>query len=127
MESPVPRPAALIGWATPKTIWRLCKASGKLIGYPSSSRTTCATALPSRCWSNDTTWKRCARFSANARIDTTLIYTKIRPPQLKRAVAFYEDGAERLLGVEAVSGTSRVSRTVDPGSRNIRMLLKPGS
>ena len=63
----------------------------------------------------------------HARIDTTLIYTKIRPPQLKRAVAFYEDGAERLLGVEAVSGTSRVSRTVDPGSRSIRMFLKPGS
>ena len=39
----------------------------------------------------------------------------------------YEDEAERLLGVEAVSTASRVSRTVDPGSRNIRMFLKPGS
>jgi site-specific recombinase XerD len=28
----------------------------------------------------------------HARIDKTQIYTKIRPPQLKRAVAFYEDG-----------------------------------
>jgi site-specific recombinase XerD len=39
----------------------------------------------------------------HARIDTTQIYTKIRPSQLKRAVAFYEDGAERLLSVEAVA------------------------
>ena len=63
----------------------------------------------------------------HARIDTTQIYTKIRPPQLKRAVAFYEDGAERLLSVEAASPAPRVSRTVDPGSRNIRMSLKSGS
>jgi hypothetical protein len=42
-------------------------------------------------------------------------------------VAFYEDEAERLLSVEAVPTASRVSRTVDPGSRNIRMFLKPGS
>jgi hypothetical protein len=63
----------------------------------------------------------------HARIDTTQIYTKIRPPPLKRVVAFYEDGAERLLGVEAVPFAFRVSRTVDPGSRNIRMFLIPGS
>jgi site-specific recombinase XerD len=31
----------------------------------------------------------------HARIDTTQIYTSIRPPQVKRAVAFYEDKAIR--------------------------------
>ena len=62
-----------------------------------------------------------------ARIDTTQIYTQIPPPQLKRAVAFHEDGAERLLSIEAVPPSPRVSRTVDPGSRNIRMFLKSGS
>jgi hypothetical protein len=46
----------------------------------------------------------------HARIDTTQIYTKIRPPQLKRAVAFHEDDAERLLGVEAVAPAPKVSR-----------------
>jgi hypothetical protein len=30
--------------------------------------------------------------------DNTQIYTRIRPPQLKRAVSFYEDQAARLLG-----------------------------
>ena len=64
---------------------------------------------------------------SHARIDTTQIHTKIRPPQLKRAVAFYEDGAEGLLSVEAAPPAPRVSRTVDPGSRNIRMFLKSGS
>ena len=33
----------------------------------------------------------------HARIDTTQIYTSIRPPQLKRAVSFYEDQATRML------------------------------
>lgn len=34
---------------------------------------------------------------AHARIDTTQFYTRIRPPQLKRAVAFYEAQAQRML------------------------------
>ena len=33
----------------------------------------------------------------HARIDTTQIYTTIRPPQLKRAVAFYEEKAMEML------------------------------
>ena len=33
----------------------------------------------------------------DARIDTTQVYTTIRPPQLKRAVAFYEEKAEEML------------------------------
>jgi integrase/recombinase XerC len=34
----------------------------------------------------------------HTRIDTTQIYTKIRPAQLKRAVAFYDAQAQRMLG-----------------------------
>jgi len=34
----------------------------------------------------------------HARIDTTQIYTSIRPSQLKRAVDFYEEKAARMLG-----------------------------
>ena len=34
----------------------------------------------------------------HARIDTTQIYTSIRPSQLKRAVGFYEEKAARMLG-----------------------------
>jgi bifunctional non-homologous end joining protein LigD len=35
----------------------------------------------------------------HARIDTTQVYASIRPPQLKRAVSFYEERAARVLGV----------------------------
>lgn len=34
----------------------------------------------------------------HARIGTTQIYASIRPPQLKRAVSFYEEQAARMLG-----------------------------
>jgi site-specific recombinase XerD len=34
----------------------------------------------------------------HARMDTTQIYTSIRPQQLKRAVAFYEEQAVQMLG-----------------------------
>ena len=33
----------------------------------------------------------------HARLDTTQVYTTIRPPQLKRAVAFYEEQAQQIL------------------------------
>lgn len=33
----------------------------------------------------------------HARIDTTQVYTEIRPVQLKRAVSFYEDTARAML------------------------------
>ena len=33
----------------------------------------------------------------HARIDTTQVYARIRPPQLKRAVEFYEERATRML------------------------------
>jgi site-specific recombinase XerD len=33
----------------------------------------------------------------HARLDTTQICTSIRPPQLKRAVAFYEEKAVQML------------------------------
>ncbi len=33
----------------------------------------------------------------HARIDTTQVYTSIRPPQLKRAVEFYEEKAVKML------------------------------
>ena len=34
----------------------------------------------------------------HSRIDTTQVYASIRPPQLKRAMAFYETQAVRMLG-----------------------------
>jgi site-specific recombinase XerC len=33
----------------------------------------------------------------HARMDTTQIYARIRPPQPKQALSFYEDGARKML------------------------------
>ena len=53
------------------------------------------------------------------RIDTTQIYTMIRPAQLKQAVSFYEEPARRMLAIFAASAI--------PCSRNICMFLKHGA
>lgn len=50
------------------------------------------------------------------RIDTTEIYASIRPPQLERAVSFYEEQATRILpdGNQtrtAISAANRRART----------------
>jgi hypothetical protein len=55
----------------------------------------------------------------HARIDTTQLYTEIRPTQLKRAVAFYEEKARAICTSEGVNAV--------PGLRNIRKFLKPGA
>ena len=46
----------------------------------------------------------------HARIDTTQIYASIRPPQLKRAVSFYEDQAARMLSTTTVANGRREDR-----------------
>ena len=43
------------------------------------------------------TSKQVRALLGHRRLDTTQIYASIRPAQLKRAVAFYEDKAARLL------------------------------
>ena len=112
---------------TPKNIWRLCKTYGKLIGYPELKPHDLRHGVAVEVLEQRHDLEEVRALLGHARIDTTQIYTKIRPPQLKRAVAFYEDGAERLLSVEAVQSAPKVSRTVDPGSRNSRMFLKSES
>ena len=112
---------------TGKNIWRLCKTYGKLIGYPELKPHDLRHGVAVEVLEQRHDLEEVRALLGHARIDTTQIYTKIRPPQLKRAVAFYEDGAERLLSVEAVPSASKVSGTVEPGSRNIRMFLKPGN
>ena len=111
---------------TPKNRWRLCKTYGKWLGYPELKphdlRHGVAVEVLEQCHDLE----EVRALLGHARIDTTQIYTRIRPPQLKRAVAFYEAEAERLLSVEAVASTPKVSRTCDPGARNTRMFLKPG-
>jgi site-specific recombinase XerD len=48
----------------------------------------------------------------HTRLETTQVYTTIRPPQLKQAVAFYEDHARALL-TERPANAERVSGTFE--------------
>jgi len=56
------------------------------------------------------------------RIDTTQIYTRIRPPQLKRAIAFYDDarGAD---AVERRRGSKPCLR-LEPDAARIRSAVR---
>jgi site-specific recombinase XerD len=111
---------------TGKNIWRLCKTYGRLIGHPQLKPHDLRHGVAVEVLEQRHDLEEVRALLGHARIDTTQIYTKIRPPQLKRAVAFYEAPAERLLGVEVVAPPARDSRTVVPGSRNSRMFLKSG-
>jgi hypothetical protein len=55
------------------------------------------TAWRWRSWNTITISRRSAHCSGMHVIDTTQVYASIRPPQLKRAVAFYEQKAGELL------------------------------
>jgi hypothetical protein len=64
---------------------------------PSSSPTTFGMASRWRSWSSITTSSRSRALLGHSRMDTTQVYASIRPPQLKRAVSFYEEKAVRML------------------------------
>jgi hypothetical protein len=44
-----------------------------------------------------TIWNRCEPYWGTHASTPTQVYTSIRPPQLKRAVAFYEEKALQML------------------------------
>jgi hypothetical protein len=52
------------------------------------------------------------------RIDTTQIYTSIRPTQLKRAVSFYEEKAVRILASEDVRRSRFEEHSYVPKTRS---------
>jgi site-specific recombinase XerD len=82
---------------TGKNIWRLCKTYGKLIGYPELKPHDLRHGVAVEVLEQRHDLEEVRALLGHSRIDTTQIYTKIRPPQLKRAVAFYEQHASRVL------------------------------
>jgi integrase/recombinase XerC len=75
-----------------KNIWRLCKVYGRLIGYPELKPHDLRHGVAVEVLKQRHDLEEVRALLGHARIDTTQIYTKIRPPQLKRAVA------QRMLG-----------------------------
>ncbi len=82
---------------TGKNIWRLCKVYGRLIGYPELKPHDLRHGVAMEVLEQHHDLEEVRALLGHARIDTTQIYTSIRPPQLKRAVEFYEEKAVRML------------------------------
>jgi integrase/recombinase XerC len=80
-----------------KNIWRLCKTYGRLIGYPELKPHDLRHGVAVEVLEQRHDLEEVRALLGHARIDTTQIRTRIRPPQLKRAVAFYEAQAQRML------------------------------
>jgi integrase/recombinase XerC len=82
---------------TGKNIWRLCKVYGRLIGYPELKPHDLRHGVAMEVLEQQHDLEQVRALLGHARIDTTQVYARIRPPALKRAVAFYEAKAIRML------------------------------
>jgi integrase/recombinase XerC len=80
-----------------KNIWRLCKTYGRLIGCPELKPHDLRHGVAHEVLEQRHDLEEVKALLGHARIDTTQIYTRIRPPQLQRAVAFYDQAARRML------------------------------
>ncbi len=82
---------------TGKNIWRLCKVYGRMIGCPELKPHDLRHGVAMEVLEQHHDLEEVRALLGHARIDTTQVYTSIRPPQLKRAVEFYEEKALRML------------------------------
>ena len=80
-----------------KNIWRLCKTYGRLIGVPELKPHDLRHGVAMEVLEQQHDLEQVRALLGHRRLDTTQIHASIRPAQLKRAVAFYEDKAARLL------------------------------
>jgi len=82
---------------TGKNIWRLCKLYGRMIGYPMLKPHDLRHGVAMEVLEHRHDLEQVRALLGHARIDTTQIYTMIRPAQLKQAVSFYEESARQML------------------------------
>jgi site-specific recombinase XerD len=82
---------------TGKNIWRLCKVYGRIIGFPELKPHDIRHGVAMEVLEQHHDLEQVRALLGHQRIDTTQIYTTIRPVQLKRAVSFYEEKAIRIL------------------------------
>ena len=82
---------------TGKNIWRLCKVYGRIIGYPELKPHDLRHGVAMEVLEQHHDLEQVRALLGHARIDTTQVYTSIRPAQLKRAVSFYDAKALRML------------------------------
>ena len=80
-----------------KNIWRLCKTYGRLIGYPMLKPHDLRHGVAMEVLEQQHDLEQVRALLGHSRIDTTQIYTMIRPTRLKQVVSFYEEPARRML------------------------------
>ena len=83
---------------TGKNIWRLCKVYGAKIGFPTLKPHDLRHGVAMEVLGEHGNLEEVRALLGHTRIDTTQVYTPIRPAQLKIAVAFYDARALRVLG-----------------------------
>lgn len=91
---------------TGKNIWRLCKVYGRLMGYPMLKPHDLRHGVAMEVLEHHHDLEQVRALLGHARIDTTQIYTMIRPARLKQAVSFYEEPARLVIGESSSKGGS---------------------
>jgi site-specific recombinase XerD len=84
---------------TGKNIWRLAKVYGRMIGAPMLKPHDLRHGVAMEVYAQHHDLEEVRALLGHARIDTTQIYARIRAPQLKHTVGFYEERASRLLSM----------------------------
>lgn len=74
-----------------------CKVYGRLIGYPMLKPYDLRHGVAMEVLEQHHDLEQVRALLGHTRLDTTQVYASIRPPQLKRAVAFYEEKAIEIL------------------------------
>jgi len=106
---------------TGKNIWRLCKLYGRMIGYPMLKPHDLRHGVAMEVLEQRHDLEQVRALLGHARIDTTQIYTMIRPAQLKQAVSFYEEPARRMLASFPTNGCSMFEEHWDvPQTRSLK-------
>ncbi len=91
---------------TGKNIWRLCKVYGRIIGAPMLKPHDLRHGVAMEVYERHHDLEEVRALLGHARIETTQCYARIRPPQLKHTVAFYEERANRLLSITLAEQTA---------------------
>jgi integrase/recombinase XerC len=82
---------------TGKNLWRLCKIYGRQIGYPMLKPHDLRHGVAMEIYEQHGDPEEVRAMLGHKRLETTQVYMRIRPRQLKQAVAFYDDQAEDML------------------------------
>jgi site-specific recombinase XerD len=80
-----------------KTLWRLCKTYGRLIGYPMLKPHDLRHGVAMEVLAQHHDLEAVRALLGHKRLETTQLYAHIRPAELKQAVEFYEAKALDIL------------------------------